>query len=140
MKKSIIKKYISESVIYNLHEISASDKTKQLAAIDLQIAALQKRKEDLGKQTVSETANLQHGSETDKNTKDLKTKLDSEFKNDDFTLQKMDNGQVLLRYQYWAELPTSIYNKLKANYDIKLDKDEDEDTGTLHMYFLTKKK
>ena len=133
-------KPVHASKIGKVTEISQSDKTKQSAALDFQIAALQKKKEDLGKQTVSETAALQHGSESDKNSKELKTKLDSEFKNDDFTLQKMDNGKVLLRYQYWAELPTSIYNKLKANYDIKLEKDWDEDTGILHMYFLTKKK
>lgn len=123
----------------NITEISQSDKTKQLAAIDMQISDLQKKKESLSKQEVTEDVHLQHGTENDKAAKEIKTDLESKFKSEDFTLQKMSDG-TLLRYQYWEELPKNMYDKLKQTYDIKMETDHDEDTGRIVMYILNKKK
>jgi hypothetical protein len=53
--------------------------------------------------------------------------------------QTMDSNEALLRYDYWDELPTEALDKLELQFNVEVDRDFDEDTGTLTVYRLTPK-
>ena len=56
---------------------------------------------------------------------------------DEITLQSNPDG--FLRFGYWERLPEDAFEALELQYDIKMDSDDDEDTGTLYFYILTPK-
>jgi hypothetical protein len=56
---------------------------------------------------------------------------------DEITLQSNPDG--FLRFGYWERLPEDAFEALELQYDIEMDSDEDDDTGTLYFYNLTPK-
>jgi hypothetical protein len=56
---------------------------------------------------------------------------------DEITLQSNPDG--FLRFGYWERLPEDAFSALELQYDIEMDSDEDDDTGTLYFYKLTPK-
>jgi hypothetical protein len=54
--------------------------------------------------------------------------------------QTMDPNEALLRYDYWKELPEEAVEKLKLQFNVEVDRDDDEDTGEITVYRLTPKR
>jgi len=53
--------------------------------------------------------------------------------------QTQDPNEALLRYGYWKELPKEAVDVFETKFNVEVDKDNDEDTGTITVYRLTPK-
>lgn len=86
---------------------------------------------------VTEGVTVQRGSETDTNVIELKTYLERLFRGADFLLQAED-GDILVNYDNYRELPGNMLNRLKRLYKIKENTDWDAERGELVWYTFSK--
>lgn len=61
------------------------------------------------------------------------------IKSKDIRLQDAGD-KIILKYNYWKELPEKLIKTLELNYSVKQETEEDEDTGTIYSYEITPKK
>ena len=66
--------------------------------------------------------------------------LDTLQSKDEFELQQtQDPNEALLRYGYWKELPKEAVDVFENEFNVEVDRDNDEDTGSITVYRLTPK-